>query len=208
MRLHGYFRSTAAYRVRIALALKGIACERTYVNLLKGEQTAPAYRALNPQGRVPLLETDGFAIAQSPAILEYLEETHPEPPLLPGDAKSRAAIRAVSAVIGCDVHPLNNLAVLKYLTGSLGVSEEAKSAWYAHWVLEGFNAVEAMIAPAPFAFGAEPTMADIYIAPQVYNAKRFDIPLDAYPRIRAVAAACAAHPAFVTAAPETQPDAA
>lgn len=208
MRLHGYFRSSAAYRVRIALALKGIACERSYVNLLKGQQKAQAYLALNPQGRVPLLETEGFALAQSPAILEYLEETHPEPPLLPGDAKNRAAIRAVCAVIGCDVHPLNNVAVLKYLTDRLGVSGEATDAWRAHWIVEGFTAVEAMIAPAPFAFGAAPTMADLYIVPQVYNAERFKVPLDDFPKIRAVAAACAGHPAFASAAPDAQPDAA
>ncbi|MCG6121105.1 MAG: maleylacetoacetate isomerase [Microvirga sp.] len=208
MRLYGYFRSSAAYRVRIALALKGIACEQSYVNLLKGEQRNSAYRALNPQGRVPLLDTDGIAIAQSPAILEYLEETRPEPPLLPGDAKNRAMIRAVCAVIGCDIHPLNNASVLKYLTVPIGAPEEARNAWYAHWIVEGFTAVEAMIAPSPFAFGRTPTMADLYIVPQVYNADRFDVSLDAFPKIRAVAAACAAHPAFVTAAPENQPDAA
>lgn len=209
MKLHGYFRSSAAYRVRIALALKGVAFEQAFVHLVRGEHRADAYRALNPQGRVPTLETeDGAVLVQSPAILEWIEETWPEPPLLPGDALRRAQIRAVCAVIGCDIHPLNNLSTLTWLKQKIGADEAAVSAWYAHWVSEGFAALETMLEPGPYAFGAAPTLADLYVVPQVFNARRFSVPLDAYPKIRAVDEACRALPAFRDAAPETQPDAA
>jgi maleylacetoacetate isomerase len=214
MRRHGCFRSSAAYRVRIALALKGVACEQAFVHLVRGEHRADAYRALNPQGRVPALETDeGAVLVQSPAILEWIEETWPEPPLLPGDALARARIREVCAVIGCDIHPLNNLSTLSWLKQRLGADQEAVDAWYAHWVTEGFAAVETLLrrgaqAEGPFAFGDAPTMADLYIVPQVFNARRFRVPLEAFPTIRAVDEACRALPAFAAAAPENQPDAA
>jgi maleylacetoacetate isomerase len=208
MKLHGYFRSSAAYRVRIALALKGVAYENAFVHLVRGEQSSPANRRINPQGRVPTLEIDGANLVQSPAILEYLEEAHPEPPLLPADPIARARIRAVGAIVACDIHPLNNLAVLKYLKHELGADDSARDAWYAHWILEGFAAIEELIDPAPFALSESPSLADVYLAPQIYNSRRFDVPMDAFPRIRAVASACDAHPAFQAAAPENQPDAA
>ncbi|WP_349371085.1 maleylacetoacetate isomerase [Salinarimonas sp.] len=209
MKLHGYFRSSAAYRVRIALALKGVAFEQAFVHLVRREHLSEAYRALNPQGRVPALETDdGAVLVQSPAILEWIEETWPEPTLLAGDARRRAEIRAACAVIGCDIHPLNNLSTLSWLKERLGADQAAVDAWYAHWIHEGFAALERLIRPGPFAFGDAPTMADLYIVPQVFNARRFSVPLDAYPKIRAVDEACRAQPAFAAAAPENQPDAA
>jgi maleylacetoacetate isomerase len=208
MKLYGYFRSSTSYRVRIALALKGLAYENAFVHLLRGEHGEPEYLAVNPQGRVPSLEVDGETLIQSPAILEYLEEAHPSFPLLPGDEISRARIRAVCAILGCDVHPLNNLSTLKYLKNVLGADDDARNAWYAHWVTQGFDAVEQLIEPGPYCFGPTPTMADVYLVPQVFNAQRFKVPMDAYPRIRAVAAACEEHPAFQAAAPDNQPDAA
>jgi maleylacetoacetate isomerase/maleylpyruvate isomerase len=208
MRLYTYFRSSAAYRVRIALNLKGVPYESIPINLLKGDQSAPAYAAVNPQGRVPSLETDGAVLVQSPAILEYLDETHPEPPLLPSDAVARARVRAACALIACDIHPLNNLAVLRYLKRQLGQEQAAIDAWYVHWIVEGFDALEKLLGPGPFAFGPRPTLADVYLVPQVANARRFKIALDAYPKIAAADAACAALDAFAAAAPERQPDAA
>jgi maleylacetoacetate isomerase/maleylpyruvate isomerase len=208
MRLYTYFRSSAAYRVRIALNLKGLPYESIPINLVKGEQSAPGYASVNPQGRVPSLETDGAVLMQSPAILEYLDETHPEPPLLPSDPVARARVRAACALIACDIHPLNNLAVLRYLKRQLGQEQAAIDAWYVHWIVEGFDALEKMIGSGPFAFGRRPTLADVYLVPQVANARRFKIALDAYPRIAAADAACAALEAFAAAAPERQPDAA
>jgi maleylacetoacetate isomerase len=208
MRLYTYFRSSAAYRVRIALNLKGVPYESIPINLLKGDQSAPAYAAVNPQGRVPSLETEGNILVQSPAILEYLEETHPEPPLLPSDPAARARVRAACALIACDIHPLNNLAVLRYLKRQLGQEQAAIDAWYVHWIVEGFDALEKLLGPGPFAFGPRPTLADVYLVPQVANARRFKIALDAYPKIAAADAACAALDAFAAAAPERQPDAA
>jgi maleylacetoacetate isomerase len=208
MKLYGYFRSSTSYRVRIALALKGLACEHAFVHLLRGDQNEPEYLAINPQGRVPALEVDGEILIQSPAILEYLEDAHPSFPLLPGDEIKRARIRAVCAILGCDVHPLNNLSTLKYLKNVLGVDDEARNAWYAHWVTQGLDAVEQLIEPGPYCFGSTPTMADVYLIPQVFNAQRFNVPMDAYPKIGAVASACEEHPAFQAAAPDAQPDAA
>ncbi len=208
MKLYGYFRSSAAYRVRIALGLKGLTYQHAFVHLLRGEHSAPEYLAINPQGRVPSLDVDGKILIQSPAILEYLEDAHPSFPLLPGDEITRARIRAVCAIIGCDTHPLNNLSTLKYLKNVLGIDDEGRNAWYAHWVTQGLDAVEKLIAPGPYCFGAIPTMADVYLVPQVFNAQRFNVPMDAYPNIRAVVAACEEHPAFQTAAPDNQPDAA
>ncbi len=207
MRLYDYFRSSAAYRVRVALNLKGVAYESVPVHLVKGEQSAADYLAINPQGRVPALAVDGTVLVQSPAILEYLEETHPEPPLLPADPIRRARVRSVAALIGCDIHPLNNLAVLRRLK-AMGHEQPAIDEWYRHWVVTGLDAVEAMIEGGPFCFGETPTLADLYLVPQVFNARRFSVPLDRYPKIQAAEAACLALPAFRDAAPEAQPDAA
>jgi maleylacetoacetate isomerase len=208
VKLYTYFRSSAAYRVRIALNLKGVAYEPIAINLLKGEQTSEAYAALNPQMRLPSLDIGGTVLIQSPAILEYLDEVHPEPPLLPLGAVQRAKVRAVSAIIGCDVHPLNNSGTLAYLKKQLGCDQAAADAWYAHWIVEGFKAIEPLLGPGPFAFGAKPTLADLYLVPQVFNARRFHVPLDAFPKITAADAACSRIEAFRAAAPENQPDAA
>jgi maleylacetoacetate isomerase len=208
VRLYTYFRSSAAYRVRIALNLKGVAYEAVPVNLLKGEQRQDGYRAVNPQQRLPSLDTGGATLIQSPAILEYLDEVYPEPPLLPLGAANRARVRAVASLIACDIHPLNNSGVLAYLKTRLGHDQAAADEWYAHWVREGFDAVEALIEPGPYAFGSRVTLADVYLVPQVFNARRFNVPLDAYPKIAAVDQACAALKAFQDAAPAHQPDAA
>jgi maleylacetoacetate isomerase len=207
--LFDYFRSSAAYRVRIALGLKGIPCERVAVNLLQGEQTAPANVERNPQGFVPMLEIDGLLLTQSLAIIAYLDATRPDPPLLPPEPAEAAHVRAMALLVACDIHPLNNLRVLKYLSGPLGQPQEARDAWYRHWVAEGLRALEAMAAPRAGAFlsGDAPTLADICLVPQIYNARRFDVPLDDYPTlVRADAAAgrleafAAAHPDAIAAA--------
>ena len=206
MRLFTYFRSSAAYRVRIALHLKGVAYESVPVNLLEGEQRKADYKAVNPQGRVPALDIGTATLIQSPAILEYLDEVYPEPPLLPVGAATRAKVRAVASLIGCDIHQLNNSGTLAYLKNRLGHDQAAADAWYAHWVREGFDAVESLIEPGPYAFGARVTLADLYLVPQVFNARRFNVPLDAYPKIAGVDAACAMLKAFQDAAPARQPD--
>jgi maleylacetoacetate isomerase len=208
MKLYTYFRSSAAYRVRIALNLKGVAYEAVPVNLLKGEHRDEAYRVVNPHGRLPALGLGDTVLVQSPAILEYLDEIYPEPALLPGDPVQRARIRAVASLVGCDIHPLNNLGVLSYLKRQLGHDQATVDEWYAHWIRQGFDAIETMIEPGPFAFGSQPTLADVYLVPQIFNARRFNVPLDAYPKIVSVEAACAAQPAFQEAAPARQPDAA
>ncbi|WP_262297550.1 maleylacetoacetate isomerase [Microvirga sesbaniae] len=207
MKLYTYFRSSAAYRVRIALNLKGVTYESVPVNLLKGEQREETYRAINPQGRVPSLEIGAATLIQSPAILEYLDEVYPEPPLLPVGAVTRAKVRAIASLIACDIHPLNNSGTLAYLKNRLGHDQAAADQWYAHWVREGFEAIEALLGPGPFAFGSKITLADVYLVPQVFNARRFNVPLEAYPKIAAVDAACSAHKAFHDAAPANQPDA-
>ncbi|SCX89538.1 maleylacetoacetate isomerase [Microvirga guangxiensis] len=207
MKLYTYFRSSAAYRVRIALNLKGVSYEAVPVNLLKGEQRGEAYGAVNPQKRLPALDIGGTVLVQSPAILEYLDEAYPQPPLLPVGAVNRAKVRAVASIIGCDIHPLNNLGPLNYLKKTLGHDQQVADEWYAHWVREGFEAIESMIEPGPYCFGARVTLADIYLVPQVFNARRFNISLDAYPKIVAADAACAELAAFQDAAPERQPDA-
>lgn len=208
MKLYTYFRSSAAYRVRIVLNLKSVPYESVPVNLLTGEQRGAAYGAVNPQKRVPSLDIGGATLIQSPAILEYLDEVYPEPPLLPVGAVNRAKVRAVANIIACDIHPLNNSGALGYLKNRLGQDQASADEWYAHWVREGFDAIEALLEPGPYAFGSRITMADIYLVPQIFNARRFDVPLDAYPKIVAVEAACSALKAFRDAAPANQPDAA
>jgi maleylacetoacetate isomerase len=208
VKLYTYFRSSAAYRVRIALNLKGVSHEAVSVNLLKGEQREAGYKALNPQMRVPSLDIGETTLIQSPAILEYLDEVYPEPPLLPMGAVNRAKVRAIASLIACDIHPLNNSGTLAYLKKRLGHDQTAADEWYAHWVREGFDAIEAMLGPGLYAFGSKITLADVYLVPQVFNARRFNVPLDAYPKIVAVDAACAELKAFQNAAPANQPDAA
>ncbi|MDW7747512.1 maleylacetoacetate isomerase [Halomonas sp.] len=209
--LYGYFRSSAAYRVRIALNLKGLAYDHSVVNLVKGEQREAANLDRNPQGLVPTLETDdGVRLSQSLAICEYLDEQHPEPALLPADAEGRARVRSLAQLVACEIHPLNNLRVLKYLVGELGVGEEAKLAWYRHWIAEGFDALEGMLSreagTGDFCHGDTPTLADLCLVPQVFNAERFACDLSAYPTIQRITANCRALPAFRQAAPEAQPD--
>jgi len=214
MKLYGYFRSSAAFRVRIALNLKGIAPGETeVVNLQAGEQFSEAFRAVNPQGRVPaLVLDDGTAMIQSMAIMEYLEETHPEPPLLPPDAKGRARVRGLANVVACDIHPLNNLAVLNYLTAEMKVSEGDKLRWYRHWVGQGLAAFDALLSGSGetgrFCHGDAPGLADVCLVPQVFNAKRFDCALGGYATLMRVFEACMALDAFDKAQPAKQPEAA
>lgn len=209
MILHGYWRSGAAYRTRIALELKGLSYDQQGHDLRTGAQKDPAYVALNPQGMVPALEVDGAVLTQSPAILEWLEEAHPTPALLPSDAIGRAHVRAMAALIGCDIHPLNNLRVGKALREGFGADQAAVDAWAARWILPGFEALEALVAchGAGWSYGDAPTLADCYLIPQIYSAARFNVPLSAFPRLLAVDAAAKAHPAFVAAHPDNQPDA-
>ncbi|MCL1036562.1 maleylacetoacetate isomerase [Shewanella submarina] len=212
MTLYGYWRSSAAYRVRIALNLKGIEVDHKSVHLVKdgGQQHHADYISLNPQQLVPaLVLDDGEVLTQSMAMLEYLEDTHPEIPLLPSDTLAKAKVRALANAIACDVHPLNNLRVLQYLKGEAGLDDAAKDAWYQHWIVTGFNAYEAMLADTAgeFSFGDSPTLADICLVPQVYNARRFKIPLDNYPHIVRIVENCNRLAAFAEAAPENQADA-
>lgn len=211
--LYSYFRSSAAYRVRIALNLKGIDYETMPVHLVRdgGEQLKPAYRALNVNGLVPTYVDGDVNIHQSLAIIEYLEETHPTPALLPADPAARAQVRALALDIAADIHPIDNLRVLRYLKHDLSVTEEQKNAWYVHWIVEGFKALEARLAARSsqgrFVFGDTPTLADCCLVPQVYNASRFKVDLAPFPRIAAINAHCATLDAFRRAAPEAQPDA-
>ncbi len=210
IRLYTYFRSSAAYRVRIALNIKKIPYEPVFVHLRRGEQQAPAYRAVNPQGLVPALETDSGVIAQSLAIIEYLEETHPEPPLLPADPFARAQVRRMAQIIACDIHPLNNLQVLKTLKRDFGADEAAIGRWYAHWIHRGFAALEELVGrygSSEHCFGEEVTLADVCLVPQMANARRFAVDLAPFPRLVAIDEALRALPAFAAAAPEAQPDA-
>ena len=210
MKLYSYIRSSAAYRVRIALNLKGIAYDTISIHLIKdgGHNKRPEFRAINPQMRVPALVTPaGDILIQSLAIIDYLEQTHPEPPLLPKDPIARAKVRALAELVACDIHPLNNIGPLRYLKNEMGKDQAAIDTWYHHWVLSGFEALEALIEPAPFAFGKEATVADICLVPQVYNARRLKVPLDRFPKIVGVDAACMMLPAFDRARPENQPDA-
>jgi maleylacetoacetate isomerase len=210
VKLYSYFRSSAAYRVRIALNLKGIAYETTSIHLIKegGLNRRPEFRAINPQMRVPVLVTDaGQVLIQSLAIIEYLEETYPKPALLPKDALARAHIRALADLIACDIHPLNNTSALRYLKRELHQEQSAIDAWYHHWVIEGFEALETLMAPGPYACGNEVTIADVCLVPQVANARRLKVPLERFPKIESVDAACRALEAFDRARPENQPDA-
>jgi len=213
LKLYTYWRSSAAFRVRIALNLKGLAWESVPKHLLRdgGEQRAHDYLALNPQGLVPALDHDGTLVTQSLAICEYLEEIHPEPRLLPGDAAARARIRAMALAVACDIHPLNNLRVLLYLRGELRQEDEAVNRWARHWISRGFEALEQMVArhsaDGLHCHGAGVTLAYVFLLPQVFNARRVDLDLAPYPRINAVAAHLEALPAFDAARPERQPDA-
>jgi maleylacetoacetate isomerase len=202
--LFDYYRSSASYRVRIALNLKGVAYRVVPVNLAAGAQRTDEYKARNPQGFVPMLEEGGQRIIQSLAIIDYLDATRPEPPLMPRDPGERAHVLALALTIACDIHPLNNLRVLKALTGDLGQSEEAKNAWIARWIGEGFSALEALAAPhaGRFLFGDMPGLADICLVPQMYNARRFAVPLDAFPLLTRVDAEALARPAFAAAHPD------
>jgi maleylpyruvate isomerase len=208
VKLYTYFRSSAAYRVRIALNLKKLPYEAIPIHLTKdgGRHRSAEYRAINPQMRVPALTLDsGETILQSLAIVEYLEETHPNPPLLPKAALERAHVRAVSQIVACDIHPLNNLVTLNYLR-KLGHDQAIVDEWYASWVKAGFEAIEPLLKPGPYCFGTEPGMADLCLVPQVFNARRFKVSLEAFPKIAGVEAACGKLDAFEQARPENQPD--
>lgn len=210
MRLHGYYRSTATWRVRIALGLKGLTAEQVPVHLRRGEQRSEAFLRLNPQGLVPALELDDGAgvLTQSLAICEYLDETHPDPPLLPSDPLRRAQVRAFAMAIACDIHPVQNLKVLNRLR-ALGVSEEQTNAWARTVIAEGLAACQALLqgeSPGPFCFGDQPGLADLCLVPQLFNARRFGVDLAPLPRLLAAEAACLTLPAFAAAAPERQPD--
>jgi maleylpyruvate isomerase len=212
MKLYDYFRSSAAYRVRIALNLKGLSPERAFVHLRRGAQRADDYLAVNPLGLVPSLVTDGGEVlTQSLAIIEWLDETHPQPPLLPPDAAGRARVRALALEIACDIHPINNLRVLNYLTGTLGATEAQKNGWYRYWCDVGFEALETQLArekgTGAFCHGGSPTIADICLVPQLANARRVDLDLSLYPTLLRIEAACNALPPFAAAAPAKQPDA-
>jgi maleylacetoacetate isomerase len=210
VKLYTYFRSSAAFRVRIALNLKGLASDMVPIHLQKegGLNRKPDFRAINPHMRVPALMLDsGDVLIQSLAIIEYLDEIHPQPPLLPGDPVERAKVRALAQLIACDIHPLNNVGPLRYLKNALGQEQAKIDAWYHHWVLDGFDALEAMIRAAPYSCGRNVSLADVCLVPQVYNARRLKVPLDRFPKIVAADAACMKLAAFEQAKPENQPDA-
>jgi maleylpyruvate isomerase len=210
MKLYSYYRSSAAYRARIALNLKGLAYETAPVHLVKdgGHNRRPEFRAVNPQMRLPVLVTpSGDVLIQSLAIIEYLDETHPTPPFLPKDPIARAHARALADIIACDIHPLNNTGPLRYLKRQLHQEQSAIDAWYHHWVTVGFEAYEALVRPGPYSCGSDVTIADICLVPQVYNARRLKVPLDNFPKITGIDAACLKLSAFDRARPENQPDA-
>ena len=208
MILHGYWRSGSSYRTRIALNLKGLAYQQRGIDLRQGVQRSEAFLRLNPQGLVPALEVDGAVLTQSPAILEWLEEVYPEPSLLPADSVGRAQVRAMAALVGCDIHPLNNLRVLKAVK-AVGGEDADTDAWAARWIGPGFDVLEALVARHGdgWCFGAAPTLADCYLIPQIYSARRFNVALDAWPKLAAIDSRTADHPAFIAAHPDRQPDA-
>ncbi len=208
-RLYGYWRSSAAYRVRIALNIKRLEYEQVAIDLRAGHQKAPEYLRRNPHGLVPFYEEDGVGISQSTAIIEYLEEKYPEPPLLPGDPAGRATVRAICQLIACEIHPLNNLRVLDYLRSDWNCDEEQVMLWYRHWIAEGMEMVERQLerTAGKYCFGDSVTMADLFLVPQVYNARRYHCPLEAYPKVCWVEANCNALLPFELALPERQPDA-
>lgn len=210
MKLYGFFRSSAAFRVRIALNLKGLAYDQAFIHLRRNDQRKADYLAVNPQGLVPALEDGNELLIQSLAIVEYLEETHPEPPLLPQGAAARARVRALAEIVACDIHPINNLRVLRYLMRPLGHDESEVAAWYNHWIGTGFEALERLLAGDPrtgrFCHGDRPGLADIALVPQVVNSERYRLDLAPYPTIRRIHAACMALAPFAAAHPSKQPD--
>jgi maleylacetoacetate isomerase len=203
MLLHDYFRSSAAYRVRIALNLKGVVYARREVKLLEHQQRSPEHLALNPQGLVPALEVDGMVLTQSLAIIDWLDARYPEPRLIPVEPQARATALAQAMVVGMDIHPINNLRVMRYLAHELAVEEAKRNDWTRHWIAEGFAALEAMAGDGPFLGGEAPGIADLFLIPQMYNARRFDTPLEAYPRLVAIDAGATALPAFIAAHPDS-----
>lgn len=211
MQLYTYYRSSAAWRVRIALNLKELSYDAVPVHLRKNEQQAPEYRALNPQGLVPTLEVDGHILGQSLAIVEYLEETHPEPALLPKEPLARARVRQIAGIIASDIHPLNNLRVLRLLKSQFAIGEVALASWQRHWVVDGLAAIETLLAQSPntglFCHGNTPGLADLCLVPQLYNARRNDVDVAPYPTMLRIEAVCSDHPAFAAAHPSRQPDA-
>ena len=211
MKLYSYFRSSASYRVRIALNIKGIKADMVPVNLLAGEQKQAPYLAVNPQGLLPALVDDNHTLTQSLAIMEYLEETHPTLPLLPKHPAERARVRALALMIACEMAPLNNLGSMNYLRDTLKLGDAERASWYQHWIAKGFTAFEAMLAQSShtgrFCYGDTPGMADCVLIPQVFNAKRYECDLSAFPTINRIVEACDAHPAFIAAHPSKQTDA-
>jgi len=211
MQLYSFFRSGTSHRLRIALNLKGLATEYVAVDLRTEAHQSADYKALNPQGLVPTLVKDGKVMTQSPAIIEWLEETHPTPALLPTTPDDRAHVRALAAMVACDIHPINNRRILEYLRHTLKTDEAAINTWCGHWITQGFDAFEAMLAADPkragFSFGDRPGLADVYLVPQVESARRFKLDMARWPLITAVDAACMALEAFQKAAPAQQPDA-
>jgi maleylacetoacetate isomerase len=210
MKLYGYFRSSAAFRLRIALNLKNLDYDHAPIHLRRGDQVQPGFLGVNPQGLVPALDIDGQTLIQSLPIIEYLDETHPLPPLLPPDAAGRARVRALAAIVACDIHPLNNLRVLRYLQGSLGHDQGAIASWYNHWIDSGFRALEQLMAgdrrTGEFCHGEQPGLADIALVPQVVNAERYRLDLTPYPTIKRIFETCMKLDAFAAAHPGQQPD--